>query len=174
MRPAVKRRLVRLCFVSLCTTLAAVLAYAISLLWLNGGGRAPANPSSALVAVASAVEAWEKERGQGQPRGRAFGSVLVKVNQLRGIGKTVTRGYVESVLGAPDLTSVQKGHAVVVYFTDGIAPKSTAWVVVYDSQENLVDVGVNNRDSFGADFWSRFSQSLGPSSAGAPAVPPAR
>ena len=76
-----------------------------------------------LAAVASAVETWEAERAQGQLRGRAFGSVLVKINQLRGIGKSVTRAYLESVLGAPDLTSVQQGHTVVVYLTDGIAPK---------------------------------------------------
>ena len=174
MRSAVKRRLVRLCFVGAWTTLAVVLAYGISLLWLNGGGRAPANPSSMLANVASAVETWEKERAQGQLRGRTFGSVLVAINRLCGVGKTVTRGYVESVLGAPDLTSVQKGYAVVVYLTDGIGPKSTACVVVYDSQENLVEVAFNNRDSFGADFWSRFSQTLSPSSDCAPAMPPAR
>jgi hypothetical protein len=174
MRPAVKRRLIRLCSVGAWTTLAVVLAYGISLLWLNGGGRAPANPSSMLANVASAVETWEKERAQGQLRGRTFGSVLVAINRLRGVGKTVTRGYVESVMGAPDLTSVQQKHTVVVYLTDGVAPQSTAWVVVYDPQGNLADVFVNNSDAFGADFWSRFSQSLGPSSAGAPAMPPAR
>ncbi len=156
MRPAVNRRLRRLCLTCAWTSLALLSAYAVSLLWFNGGGRRPANPSSILVDVASAVETWEKEREQGQPRGRAFGSVLVAVNRLRGVGKTVTRAYVESVLGAPDLASVRKGHVVVVYRTDGIAPKSTAWVVVYDPQGNLSEVGVNNADSFGPDFWSHF------------------
>jgi hypothetical protein len=93
---------------------------------------------------------------------------------VRGDGKTVTRDYVESVLGAPNLASAQEGHAVVVYLADGIVPKSTACVVVYDSQENLVEVGFDNIDSFGADFWGRFSQSPAPSPTGPPHGPPAR
>jgi hypothetical protein len=133
-----------------------MLAYSIWLLWLNGAGRRTANSHSMLAAVASSIETWESEREQGQPRGRFFGSVLVKINQLRGIGKQVTRGYLEGVLGPPDLVSTQNDHLIVVYFTNGIAPKSTAWIVAYDSNDILQDVGANNTNAFAPDFWKPF------------------
>ena len=62
--PAVKPRLGHLNLVCVCAGLAVISAYAVCLLWLNGSGRAPANPSSMLAAVASAVETWEAERAR--------------------------------------------------------------------------------------------------------------
>jgi hypothetical protein len=139
-----RRRLLCVC---VGTLFAVLTVYAGALLQIHSSANRLPNPRSSLAKLASSMQQWETERKQGHPRGAAFGGVIVSINQLRGVGKTITRDHVEAVLGLPDRVYMIDGHYVGLYFTDGSAPRSSVWVLVYDRSNSLYDVMVNNSDA---------------------------